>query len=118
MAQLLSQQGSDVAIVNPRPVPNLAKRICREVEASGCRCLVITPDGQKLYEASFSQETIETIVKTLGRLDKFIACPDTDSRHEQMSEDVTARQNGRSAINCLFEQPALTKAALKYIVTH
>ncbi len=118
LAVMLAQEGADVAIVGFAHKPDLARRICHEVEAEGQRCLILTSDAAA-EKKSFLESAMHRIVDTLGYLDTFIryAAPDTTNLDE-IAPTIT-HEDGRFPQPDTFEfdQDGLTIAALRQIHT-
>ena len=117
LAKMLAQQGADVGIIDFGHMPALAQRIQQDVQDSGRRCLVLTPDPTETDYDRFAQQAIRTIIDDLGELDSFITyAAESDSIDNDDLAPVS--ENGRSSQQLsIFDQHALTKTALEQILT-
>jgi NAD(P)-dependent dehydrogenase (short-subunit alcohol dehydrogenase family) len=114
LARVLSQQGADVAIADSVQIPDLILPIRQDVEGNGRRCLLLTPDLLLTNEKkAFSQQVIEQIMETFGRLDAFVTYSAADSMAGLTSQP---KHNGDTPRLALFDQHGLTKAAIKQII--
>lgn len=115
LAIMLAEQGSDVAVVDFTHNPTLARRICRDVEAKGQRCLVLTSDTLVANKKPFLQTAMHRIIDTLGSLDTFISYSARDvTKLKNVLPGVTD-QNGRLPRQKLFDDDGLTFMALRQI---
>lgn len=108
MAGKLARQGSDIAIIASNQDPKITDLIRGEVQANGSRFLLLTPEISAGATGTFSQDAIQKVVNTLGRLDAFISFAG-----DEPDEPIHGRwRNPR-----IFDHEGLTKAALKHILT-
>lgn len=114
LAEMLAQQGADIAIVDSRQAPELGQQIKHDVRATGRRCLIITPKRLIAEKRFFSQSIIQEIVDTLGRLDAFISYSAADSTE---SNETVSLPNGRSQQFSFFDPEGVAKAALTHIMS-
>lgn len=76
LANMLSEQGADVGIVDFRHMPTLAQRIQQDVQDNGRRCLILTPNPTEKDHSKFAHRAMKTIIEELGNLDSFITYSD------------------------------------------
>ncbi|MGL5083923.1 MAG: SDR family oxidoreductase [Microcoleaceae cyanobacterium] len=107
-----AKEGADVAIIYLNEHEDAAETK-RDVEQLGQRCLTIAGDiGDEL----FCQQSVQTIVETLGRLD--ILVNNAAEQHPQDTiEDISAEQLERTFRTNIFSMFYLTKAALPHLTT-
>ncbi len=127
LATLLAQRGSDVVIVDDCLTPELAHCIQQEVEALGCRCLVITPDTSPPSRQPFPQQAINIILENFGRLDLFVSYAKTPATVHlappiwpQTNGSHTLPRNGHGVTlqkpkTELFDESGLVQAAIDQI---
>lgn len=105
-----AREGADVAVVYLNEHED-AKVTQQMVEKEGVKCLLIP--GDIGYE-SFCRETMERVVKELGRLDVLVN--NAAEQHPQESiEDVDREQLERTFRTNIFAMFYLVKAAMKHL---
>ena len=114
LAEMLAQQGADIAIVDSRQDPALGQQIKHDVNANGRRCLILTPKKLVAEKRFFSQNIIQKVVDTLGRLDAFISYSAPDSTE---SNKTASHPNGRSQKFSFFDSKGVARAALAHIMS-
>lgn len=120
LAVMLAEQGSDVAIVDFEHKPTLARRICRDIEAIGQRCLVITSDSAVTEKRPFLEVAMHRITDSLGKLDTFISysASDSETLEDGPATMTDTDEDGRVPKPDVFDQDGLTIAALRHIHAH
>ncbi len=115
LAVMLAEQGSDVAVVDFVHNPTLAGRICRDVEAAGQRCLVLTSDTTAVDKKPFLQLAMDYIIQSLGGLDTFISYSPAHSTTLGEAPPDENDENGRVSSQELFDEEGLALTALRQI---
>ena len=113
LAKMLAEKGADVGIVDFRHMPSLAHRIQQDVQDNGRRCLILTPDPTEKDHSKFAHYAMKTIIEELGKWDSFITFSAADPA-EKADQSTNSHSTPQVSI---FDQYALTKTALKQVLT-